>query len=67
VYRAPAGLIEEGDWIDRASATIPGAYAFTGAILAEAMSRRGDLKAAAAIMDTVTRVARAARIDLFGT
>jgi transmembrane protein TMEM260 (protein O-mannosyltransferase) len=67
VYRAPDALIKEGDWVDRPSAGIPYAYAYTGAVLAEAMSRRGDAKAAEAIMDKVKRVARAARIDFPGT
>ena len=67
VYRAPEALMKEGDWIDRASVSIPGAYIFTGAVLAQAMSRRGDEKAADAIMGRVRQVARAARINLSGT
>jgi hypothetical protein len=62
VYRAPEALIEEGDWVDRASVSIPYFYAYTGAILAEAMSRRGDAKAASAIMSRVNGIATAARI-----
>jgi len=65
VYRAPDGLIKEGDWIDRASIGIPYTYAFTGAVLAEAMSRRGDERAANAIMDRVKRIVKAARIEGF--
>jgi Protein of unknown function (DUF2723) len=67
VYRAPDALIAEGDWVDRPSAGIPYAYAYTGAILAEALSRRGDEKAADTIMEKVKKVARAARIDFPGT
>jgi hypothetical protein len=67
VYRAPEALMKEGDWIDRASVGVPGAYVFTGAVLAEAMSRRGDEKAADAIRGRVSRVAKAARINLSGT
>jgi hypothetical protein len=67
VYRAPDALIKEGDWVDRPSAGIPYTYAYTGAILAEAMSRRGDEATARTIMEKVRKVARAARIDFPGT
>ncbi|MGI8402892.1 MAG: glycosyltransferase family 117 protein [Gemmatimonadaceae bacterium] len=65
VYRAPDALIKEGDWIDRASFGIPYTYAFTGAILAEAMTRRGDTKTATAIMTKVQAIVKAARIEGF--
>jgi hypothetical protein len=65
VYRAPAALIKEGDWIDRASFGIPYTYAFTGTVLAEAMRRRGDEKTANAIMDRVRQITKAARIEGF--
>jgi hypothetical protein len=48
VYHAPEALMKEGDWIDRASIGIPYTYAFTGAVLAEGMSRKGDERAATA-------------------
>jgi transmembrane protein TMEM260 (protein O-mannosyltransferase) len=67
VYRAPDALIKEGDWVDRPSVLIPYAYAFNGAVLAEAMARQGDEKAAEAIMEKVKKVAKAARIDFPGT
>jgi hypothetical protein len=67
VYEAPDALIKEGDWVDRPSAGIPYTYAYTGAILAEAMSRRGDEAMARTIMEKVRKVARAARIDFPGT
>ncbi|MDQ6688954.1 MAG: hypothetical protein M3Z18_00380, partial [Gemmatimonadota bacterium] len=63
VYRAPDALIKEGDWIDRASFGIPYTYAFAGAILAEAMSRRGDERAASLIMNKVKGIVKAARIE----
>jgi hypothetical protein len=63
VYRGPEVLIKEGDWIDRASIGIPYTYAFTGAVLAEGMSRKGDGAAAKTIMDRVKRITKAARID----
>jgi hypothetical protein len=59
--------MKEGDWIDRASIGIPYTYAFTGAVLAEGMSRKGDQLAAKAIMDRVKRITKAARIDFPGT
>jgi hypothetical protein len=65
VYRAPDALIKEGDWIDRASFGIPYTYAFTGAVLADAMTKRGDAKAASAIMTKVQAIVKAARIEGF--
>jgi hypothetical protein len=65
VYHAPEVLVKEGDWIDRASIGIPYTYAFTGAVLAEGMSRKGDERAATAIMDRVKRIVKAARIEGF--
>jgi hypothetical protein len=65
VYRAPEALMKEGDWIDRASFGIPYTYAFTGAVLAEALVRQGDEKSANAIMDRVRRIVKAARIEGF--
>jgi hypothetical protein len=66
VYTAPQALIKEGDWIDRASFGIPYTYAFTGAILSEALRNQGDTKSADAIMDRVRAIAKAARIDFPG-
>jgi hypothetical protein len=57
--------MKEGDWVDRASFGIPYTYAFTGAILAEAMLRQGDQKSATAIMDRVRGIVKAARIEGF--
>jgi len=65
VYRAPEALVKEGDWIDRPSFGIAYTYAFTGAILAEAVSRQGDEKGAAEIMERVKKVVKAARIEGF--
>jgi hypothetical protein len=65
VYRAPQALIKEGDWIDRASFGIPYTYAFTGALLAEAVNARGDVKSANAIRDRVRAIVKAARIEGF--
>ncbi|HEY0997187.1 MAG TPA: DUF2723 domain-containing protein, partial [Gemmatimonadaceae bacterium] len=40
-YRAPARLIEEGQWADAASVQIPSAYMITGQELAAALAARG--------------------------
>jgi hypothetical protein len=66
VYKAPESLIKEGDWIDRASFGIPYTYAFTGAVLAEAVRNQGDAKTADAIMSRVRAIAKAARIEFPG-
>jgi hypothetical protein len=65
VYRAPQSLIKEGDWIDRASIGIPYTYAFTGAILAEALQGKADEKSINAIKDRVKAIVKASRIEGF--
>ncbi len=65
VYGAPAALIKEGDWIDRASFGIPYTYAFTGAVLSEALRARGDTKGADTVMNRVRSIVKAARIEGF--
>lgn len=65
VYRAPEALIKEGDWIDRASFGIPYTYAFTGAILKEALLAKGDTKGADTVMNRVRAIVKAARIQGF--
>ncbi|HXN76932.1 MAG TPA: DUF2723 domain-containing protein [Gemmatimonadaceae bacterium] len=65
VYRAPDDLIKEGDWIDRASFGIPYTYAFTGAVLSEALKAKGDTKGADAVMNRVRGIVKAARIEGF--
>ena len=62
VYHAPEALVKEGDWIDRASIGIPYTYAFTGAVLSEAMKARGDAKGADTVMNRVKGIVKAARI-----
>ena len=65
VYKAPEALVREGDWIDRPSFGIAYTYAFTGAVLAQAVSRQGDERASNTIMDRVRRIVKAARIEGF--
>jgi hypothetical protein len=64
VYHAPEALMREGDWIDRASVGIPYTYTYTGSILAEALSRRGDRPAADKVMNRVKGIMKAARIEM---
>jgi hypothetical protein len=65
VFHAPEALMKEGDWIDRASFGIPYTYAFTGAILKEALLAKGDTKGADAVMNRVRGIVKAARIQGF--
>jgi hypothetical protein len=65
VYRAPQALFNEGDWIDRPSFGIPYTYAFTGAVLAQALDRRGDTQASKVVLDRVKKIVKAARIEGF--
>src|SRR5438876_578584 len=65
VYRGPEVLIKEGDWIDRASFGIPYTYAFTGAILKDALQAKGDTAAADRVMNRVRGIVKAARIEGF--
>jgi hypothetical protein len=65
VYRAPKALMKEGDWVDRASSGIPYTYAFVGMILVEGLSRGGNPSQAKPIIDTVNKIAKAARLEGF--
>ena len=67
VYRAPDSLKKEGDWIDRASANIPYVYVYSGAVLAQALERKGDDASAMVITDKVKQIAKDARINFPGT
>jgi hypothetical protein len=66
VYKAPEALIKEGDWIDRASFGIAYTYAFTGAVLNEALRARGDTKEADAVMNRVRAIVKAGRFEFPG-
>jgi hypothetical protein len=63
VYRAPAELIKEGQWVDRASVGIPYHYVLVGYYLATAEAQLGDKQAATALMQTVEQLARAAGLE----
>jgi hypothetical protein len=60
VYRAPAELVKEGQWVDRASVGIPYHYILVGYYLANATAQSGDRNAAAQLMHTVELMAKAA-------
>jgi len=65
VYHAPEALMKEGNWVDRASFGIAYTYAFTGAVLNEALKARGDVKGAETVMNRVRGIVKAARISNF--
>jgi hypothetical protein len=60
VYSAPAELIKEGEWVDRASVGIPYHYILVGYYLANAAAQVGDRNTAAQIMQSVEQMAKAA-------
>jgi hypothetical protein len=65
VYRAPAALIRQGDWVDRPSAGIAFGYVITGEMLAQALQLRGDSTKADSLLRTADAMAKAARLDDF--
>ena len=67
VFEAPESLIAKGDWIDRASVSIPYLYIMTGVVLAEGLTRTGRETQADSVMDVTEEIARATRLDnIFG-
>ena len=58
-YGGARALVREGQWVDRASVSIPAAYAVTGQQLAAAMAARGDTASAARVAREVAALARA--------
>ena len=63
VYKAPAQLIREGQWVDPASANIAYHYVLVGYYLADALAKRGDTATSVQLMKTVQLMAHAAGID----
>ncbi|MEO7963827.1 MAG: hypothetical protein ABIT38_07955, partial [Gemmatimonadaceae bacterium] len=59
VFKAPAAFIRRGDWVDRASVSIPYSYLLTGSELGEVLRARGDTLASAKVLDSVSRIAQA--------
>ena len=60
VYKGPAQLAQEGQWVDRASVGIPYHYVLVGYYLANAVGQSGDTAFARRSMLTVEAMARAA-------
>ncbi|MGZ8378327.1 MAG: glycosyltransferase family 117 protein [Gemmatirosa sp.] len=61
-YRGAAALVREGQWVDRASVSIPVIYALTGQQLATALVARGDTAGASQVAREVNALARATRL-----
>jgi hypothetical protein len=61
-YGGARALVREGEWVDRASISIPATYAVTGQQLAAALVARGDTATALRIAGDVNAIARAARL-----
>lgn len=63
VYKGPAELIQEGQWVDRASVGISYHYVLVGYYLANAVAQAGDRPHADRIMQTVEQLAHAAGLE----
>ena len=63
VYKAPAELIREGQWVDRASVGIAYHYVLVGYYLANSAAQTGDRAAGEQVMRTVEPLARAAGLE----
>jgi hypothetical protein len=63
VYRGPAALIREGQWVDRASVGIPYHYVLVGYYLASQLQHDGDQAEAARVLLQVQEMARASGLD----
>jgi hypothetical protein len=59
-YRAPDSLLRRGRWVDGASVDLPGAYVFTGQLLAAGLAAEGDTTRARAVMNRAGAIANAA-------
>jgi hypothetical protein len=63
VYRGPTELVQEGQWVDRASVGIAYHYVLVGYSLANAVAQIGDRAPADRIMRTIEQLARAAGLE----
>ncbi len=63
VFQGPAAVLGEGQWVDRASLSMPAMYVFTGAELAEGLRAMDSTRAAAAVFDTTERLAQFTHIE----
>ena len=58
VYKGPADLVREGQWVDRASVGIPLHYVLIGYYLGNALIQRGDRAAGEPVLHTVDLMAK---------
>jgi hypothetical protein len=63
VFVAKKSIARRSDWVDQPSVGIPYLYVSGGAILAEALQRRGEPQAAQKVMTEVRAIAKATRLD----
>ena len=63
VYQAPAQLVREGQWVDRASAGIVYHYVLVGYYLGNAVAQLGDKSTATSILQQVEQMARAGGLE----
>ncbi|HEX6057856.1 MAG TPA: DUF2723 domain-containing protein [Gemmatimonadaceae bacterium] len=67
VYRGPEALLEQDDWVDRASISIPLQYVFAGGLLAEGLDRTGRDSLATEVSQKVRAIADAVDLsEIFG-
>jgi hypothetical protein len=63
VFVAKKSIARRHDWVDQPSVGIPYLYVSGGAILAEALQRRGEPQEAQRVMNDVRAIAKATRLD----
>jgi hypothetical protein len=63
VFRAPTSLTREGEWVDRASASLPELYVYTGDELAGALRAHGDIAGAQRVFGATRAIASATGLD----
>ena len=63
VFQGPKSVVAEGQWVDRASVSMPSMYIFAGAELAESLRNAGDHAGASAVIATTRQVATATRLN----
>jgi hypothetical protein len=59
VFQGPRAIVNEGQWIDRPSASLPVMYLFLGTELAGSLQHTGKAAAANAVLETTRQVAKA--------
>ena len=64
-FRGPKSIVDEGQWVDRPSASIASLYIFGGMELAEVLRADGNPSEARDVFATVRNVARVVRLEQF--